>query len=41
MDIVNKIPIHMGLFGHIDSGKTKIASILSDIISTAGIDAHP
>ncbi|MFX1278378.1 MAG: GTP-binding protein [Promethearchaeota archaeon] len=41
MDIINKIPVHIGLFGHIDSGKTKIAEGLSDIISTAGIDAHP
>jgi selenocysteine-specific elongation factor len=41
MEIEKKIPIHIGLFGHIDSGKTKIASVLSEIISTAGIDAHP
>lgn len=41
MDIVNKIPIHIGLFGHIDSGKTAVASVLSEIISTAGIDGHP
>ncbi len=41
MEIEKKIPVHIGLFGHIDSGKTKIASVLSEIISTAGIDAHP
>lgn len=41
MDISSKIPVHIGLFGHIDSGKTAIASVLSEIISTAGIDAHP
>jgi selenocysteine-specific elongation factor len=41
MDIKEKIPVHIGLFGHIDSGKTAIAAILSEIISTAGIDAHP
>ncbi|MFX0153455.1 MAG: GTP-binding protein [Candidatus Hodarchaeota archaeon] len=41
MDIENKIPIHIGLFGHIDSGKTAIAKVISEIISTAGIDAHP
>ncbi|MFX1375059.1 MAG: GTP-binding protein [Promethearchaeota archaeon] len=41
MDINKKIPVHIGLFGHIDSGKTKIAEVLSEIISTAGIDAHP
>jgi selenocysteine-specific elongation factor len=40
-DLENKIPIHIGLFGHIDSGKTAIAEVLSEIISTAGIDAHP
>lgn len=41
MEIEKKIPIHVGLFGHIDSGKTMIAAGLSEIISTAGIDAHP
>ena len=41
VDITKKIPIHIGLFGHIDSGKTAIAEVLSEIISTAGIDAHP
>jgi selenocysteine-specific elongation factor len=41
MEIEKRIPIHIGLFGHIDSGKTRIASVLSEIISTAGIDAHP
>jgi len=39
--IENKISVHLGLFGHIDSGKTAIAARLSEIISTAGIDAHP
>ena len=41
MENEKKIPIHIGLFGHIDSGKTAIAEVLSEIISTAGIDAHP
>ncbi|MCK4779234.1 MAG: selenocysteine-specific translation elongation factor, partial [Candidatus Lokiarchaeota archaeon] len=41
MDIEKKIPVHIGLFGHIDSGKTAIAEVLSEIISTAGLDAHP
>ncbi|MFX1574042.1 MAG: GTP-binding protein [Promethearchaeota archaeon] len=41
MHIENKTPVHIGLFGHIDSGKTAIAEVLSEIISTAGIDAHP
>jgi len=41
MEIEKKIPVHIGLFGHIDSGKTAIAEVLSTVISTAGIDAHP
>ncbi len=41
LEIEKKVPIHLGLYGHIDSGKTAIASVLSEIISTAGIDAHP
>ncbi len=41
MHIEKKNPVHIGLFGHIDSGKTAIAEVLSEIISTAGIDAHP
>lgn len=40
-DIKNKISVNVGLFGHIDSGKTAIAEVLSEMISTAGIDAHP
>ncbi|MBY8987574.1 MAG: GTP-binding protein [Candidatus Lokiarchaeota archaeon] len=41
VDIEKKIPVHIGLFGHIDSGKTAVAAVLSEFISTAGIDAHP
>ncbi|MBD3196214.1 MAG: GTP-binding protein [Candidatus Lokiarchaeota archaeon] len=41
MSIEDKIPINIGLFGHIDSGKTAVVEVLSEIISTAGIDAHP
>ncbi len=41
LDIEKKTPVHLGLFGHIDSGKTAIAAVLSEYISTAGIDAHP
>jgi len=41
LDIEKKTPVHLGLFGHIDSGKTAVAAILSEFISTAGIDAHP
>jgi len=41
MEIEKQIPVHVGLFGHIDSGKTAVVEQLSEIISTAGIDAHP
>ncbi|MBN1802954.1 MAG: GTP-binding protein [Candidatus Lokiarchaeota archaeon] len=41
MENKKKTPVHIGLFGHIDSGKTELASSLSEVISTAGIDAHP
>ena len=33
--------MHCGLFGHVDSGKTAIAAVLSQVVSTAGLDAHP
>ncbi len=36
-----KIPVHIGLFGHIDHGKTAIAARLSEKVSTAGLDKHP
>ncbi len=35
------IPVHVGLLGHIDHGKTEIARALSEKISTAGLDKHP
>ncbi len=38
---MRRIPIHVGLFGHIDHGKTAIARLLSEKISTAGLDKHP
>lgn len=41
MDITTKVPIHIGIFGHIDSGKTKIAETLTLLKGTAAIDAHP
>jgi len=31
LEIEKKVPIHLGLYGHIDSGKTAIASVLSEI----------
>jgi len=33
--------ILLGLMGHVDSGKTSIAKMISEIVSTAGLDAHP
>lgn len=33
--------ILLGLMGHVDSGKTAIAKMISEIISTSGLDAHP
>ena len=36
-----KIPVHVGLFGHVDHGKTALAAILSEKVSTAGLDKHP
>ena len=31
----------IGLVGHVDSGKTALARMISEIVSTAGLDAHP
>jgi selenocysteine-specific elongation factor len=33
--------IHMGLFGHVDHGKTKLAACLTEKPSTAALDKHP
>ncbi len=35
------IPINLGILGHVDAGKTSIARRLTEIVSTAGLDAHP
>ena len=35
------IPVHVGLLGHIDHGKTELARALSERVSTAGLDSHP
>ncbi len=35
------IPVHVGLMGHVDHGKTALARILSTTVSTAGLDKHP
>ncbi|MHA1519398.1 MAG: selenocysteine-specific translation elongation factor [Promethearchaeota archaeon] len=37
---IDFIPIHIGLMGHIDTGKTAVSRALSQIISTAGLDKH-
>jgi selenocysteine-specific elongation factor len=37
----NLIPVHVGLCGHIDHGKTELAKALSEKVSTAGLDKHP
>ncbi len=38
---LNRIPINLGILGHVDAGKTSIARRLTEIVSTAGLDAHP
>lgn len=35
------VPVHVGLMGHIDHGKTELARALSEKTSTAGLDKHP
>lgn len=35
------VPVHIGLMGHIDHGKTALARAISDYVSTAGLDKHP
>jgi selenocysteine-specific elongation factor len=37
----NLVPVHIGLMGHIDHGKTALAKALSEKVSTAGLDKHP
>lgn len=37
----NLIPVHVGLVGHIDHGKTELAKCLSEKVFTAGLDKHP
>lgn len=41
MTQIKYTPIHIGLLGHIDAGKTAIARCLSEVVSTAGLDKHP
>ncbi len=33
--------VHVGLFGHVDHGKTKLAACLTEKPSTAALDKHP
>jgi len=35
------VPVHVGLFGHVDHGKTKLAICLTEKPSTASLDRHP
>jgi len=37
----NLVPVHIGLMGHIDHGKTALARAISEHVSTAGLDKHP
>lgn len=39
--MTDNIPVHVGLLGHIDHGKTSLARALSEHVSTAGLDKHP
>jgi selenocysteine-specific elongation factor len=39
--VPDTIPVHIGLLGHIDHGKTQVARALSEVVSTAGLDKHP
>ena len=36
-----RIMAHVGLFGHVDHGKTKLAACLTEKPSTAALDKHP
>jgi len=36
-----RVIVHVGLFGHVDHGKTKLAACLSERLSTASLDKHP
>jgi len=38
---VGKAIVHVGLFGHVDHGKTKLAACLTEKPSTAALDKHP
>jgi selenocysteine-specific elongation factor len=36
-----RVMLHVGLFGHVDHGKTKLAACLTEKASTAALDKHP
>lgn len=40
-NITNYKSVLIGLMGHVDAGKTAVAKMISEIVSTAGLDAHP
>lgn len=40
-NINNYKSVLIGLMGHVDAGKTAVAKMISQIVSTAGLDAHP
>jgi len=38
---VGRVIVHIGLFGHVDHGKTRLAACLTEKPSTAALDKHP
>ena len=40
-DVKNAINVNVGIIGHIDSGKTSLSKVLSEVASTASMDKHP
>ncbi len=41
LNVAGKVPVHVGLFGHVDHGKTSLARCLAEKASTAAHDKHP
>jgi translation elongation factor EF-Tu-like GTPase len=33
--------VNIGILGHVDSGKTSLAKVLSNVVSTAAFDKNP
>lgn len=40
-NVLNVLNINMSILGHVDSGKTSLAKVLSNQASTASFDKHP